>query len=441
MKRMELLKSILLSLLVVLSLLLTWNVWSYQPADDPYDESETTVENVSIASERSPDELIQPSRFLVHGEVAVSGTTDENNIATLTEQMDKWNIYNVQQNASFNEEEFKEIVHGPNRIEVLYPTEIPFGAYRDIVTFENSTLPEDTFDRIVIDVSGEDDTPFTLYFVNYDNRVVYEARVDATHLEALNNAIVSNAAATYSPYFAHEAGDRTIYLPVERREYLQYRYKMSVIDVNLFRRALFQDPDAVTMNQLGASRDQYVDQSNLMEVNRNHNTLSYVNPSAELSTVGRPGELFQKSRRFVNEHEGWVDDYHLYDLDGMQQEVTFRMHMAGMPVFNDRGAAEIYQNWGETRIHRYTRSLLTEQFPLPEDYDSVPLGSGYDAIEAIEKIEDYEPENLEDVRIGYYMTKDSNDNIYTFDPVWYYKYNGSWSRVPVIGGGDPVGLE
>ncbi|WP_166786769.1 YycH family regulatory protein [Jeotgalibacillus salarius] len=442
MKRMELLKTILLSTLVTLSLLLTWNVWSYQPASDPYDESETTVENVAIADERNSSELIQPSRFLVHGEVAVSGTSDETNINTLTSLMEEWNIYNVQQNYSFNEEEFQDIVHGSNRIEVLYPAEIPFSAYRDILNFENSSLPEDAFDRVVIDLSGQDDTPFTLYFVHYENRVIYEGRVDATHLEELNNQIVSGAATAYSPYFAHDTGERFIYLPVERREYLKYLYKMSTIDINLFRRALFQDPDAVTMNQFGASRDQYFDQSsNLMEVDRNNNTLSYVNPSAELSTVGRAGELFQKSRRFVNEHEGWVDTYYLYNLDAMDQEVTYRMHEQGLPVFNDNGAAEIYQEWGETRIHQYARSFLSKQVEIPVESDRVSIGSGYEAIEAIESIEDYEPERLQDVTVGYYMTKNSTDNTYTLDPVWYYKYNGSWARVPVIGGGDPVGLE
>ncbi|MFB1081545.1 YycH family regulatory protein [Jeotgalibacillus sp. JSM ZJ347] len=442
MKRMELLKSILLSLLVVLSLLLTWNVWSYQPASEPYDESQTTVENVSIAEERTTADLIQPSRFLVHGEVAVSGTTDENNIATLTSLMQEWNVYNIQQNFSFDEAEFKDIVHGSNRIELMYPADVPFTAYRDIITFENSSLPEDAFDRVVIDLSGQEDAPFTIYFVHYDNRVVYEGRVDATYLENLNNVVVSNAASTFTPYFAHEAGDRIIHLPVERREYIKYLYKMSTIDINLFRRALFQDPDAVTLNQFGAARDQYFDQSsNLMEVDRNHHTLSYVNPSAEMSTVGRSGELFQKSRRFVNEHEGWVDDYHLYELDAMNQQVDYKMHVQGLPVFNDNGAADIYQEWGETRIHQYVRSFLSIQVEFPNEDDTVSLGSGYDAIEAIESIEDYDPEKLQDVTVGYYMTKNSNDNTYTLDPVWYYKYNDSWARVPVIGGGDPVGLE
>lgn len=442
MKRMELLKSILLSLLVVLSLLLTWNVWSYQPASEPYDESETTVENVAIAEERTTRDLIQPSRFLVHGEVAVSGTSEENNINTLNALMQEWSIYNVQQNNTFDEEDFQGIVHGSNRIEVLYPAEIPFSAYRDIVTFENNTLPEDSFDRVVIDVSGEEDTPFTVYFVHYDNRVVYEGRVDSMHLEDLESVIVSNAPAIYTPLFAYETGERTIYLPIERREYIKYLYRMTTIDINLFRRALFQDPDAVEMNQFGASRDQYFDQSShLMEVDRNNSTLSYVNPSAELSTVGRAGDLFQKSRRFVNEHEGWVDTYYLYDLNAMDQEVTYRMHEQGLPVFNDNGAAEIYQEWGETRIHQYARSFLSKQVEIPVEPDTVSIGSGYDAIEAIESIEDFDPDRLQDITVGYYMTRNESDNTYILDPVWYYKYNDSWARVPVIGGGDPVGLE
>ena len=43
--------------------------------------------------------------------------------------------------------------------------------------------------------------------------------------------------------------------------------------------------------------------------NINTKRLSYVHPAAESENSGIPSELIQNTLNFVNEHDGWTDDY------------------------------------------------------------------------------------------------------------------------------------
>ncbi|WP_165967216.1 YycH family regulatory protein [Jeotgalibacillus sp. S-D1] len=438
----ELFKSILLSLLVVLSCLLTWNVWSYQPSYTEIENTTPTVD-VAIADAQDNSELIKPSRFLVHGEETVHGTTSENEVSKLLSIMEDWNFFNVRQNNSFNEQEFKRLVHGSNRLEILFPAQVPLSAYQDVFNFEVSQLPETTFDRIIVGFSEREEATFNVYFVSYDARIVHEAKVERDELAVLNQEIIANASGMYQSYFAYEAGeDRKIYLPKSVSDVIQYKYYMNRIDPQQFIDALFSDPNAVEVNSLGANEDQFFDKTSLMKVDRATNTLNYVNPSASDSLItGTPSDLLQKSRRFVNEHKGWTDPYRLYDLDIIDQQVTYRLHVQGLPVFNDNGAATIEQEWRDSRIYKYDRSFMSIALQLPTATRKASLPSGYDAIEALETLADFDPDLLEDMMIAYRMTKDSNtEELYTLEPMWFYLYNGSWQRVPWEGG-EPVGLE
>ncbi|WP_227395024.1 YycH family regulatory protein [Jeotgalibacillus aurantiacus] len=439
--RIELFKSILLTLLVVLSGLLTWNVWSYQPSTETF-EAPTTID-VAISEERDIDDLIKPLRFLVHEEEAVYGASASSEVETLLSQMSDWSIFSIRQNTSLNEEEFLNLVHGPNRIEVVFPVSVPFNTYRDVLRFEDSNLPQDSFNRIVIDVAARDESTFTVYFVHYENRVVYESRVDRDSLAAINRDIVLPAPEKYMAYARYDTGRRSIFVPANRLTPQQYGYRMERIDIELFRQALFSNPDDINYNSLASSREQYVDNSNLLEVNNNTNMISFVNLTSDEATVIDATELITNSRRFVNDHSGWTGDYYLANLDPMNQQVTYRMHIGGVPIFSEDGVSEINQEWGSTIIHKYSRSFLQTQFPLPTESATKTLQPGLDVISQIEsREENYEPELLEDVTPAYRMIRDSQNALtYTLDPSWYYKYDGVWKRVPEQGGGDPIGLE
>ncbi|WP_167578691.1 YycH family regulatory protein [Jeotgalibacillus proteolyticus] len=436
-------KSILLTLLVVLSGVLTWNVWTFQPTYDTIETAPTV--DVSIADERTNSELIKPSQFLVHGTENVRGTSSESEIDELLSTMYDWTFFSLRYNAALSDSDIKDLTHGQNRVEIIFPTSIPFSAYQNVFDFETSQIPDDVFDRVVIQLPQEGDVTFPVYFISYDTKQVYEARVDLDELPPLNDKIVSKAEEEYASYFPYSAGsEKTLYLPQGTTEVVQYKYYMNSISPQQFRDALFSDPNAVSVNSLNSTEDQYLHQSSLMRIDSSTNTLNYVNPSAaEFTTAGGPSELLQKSRRFVNDHAGWTDNYYLYRLDPSVQEVTYRLHVEGLPVFNDRGVphlAQMDQKWGDTRIFKYDRSLLSLHFEVPSTTQTTLLMTGYDVIETLESSDSFEPDLLQDVTVGYYISKDSSNDFYTLEPMWFYLYNGNWKRVP-IDGGDPVGLE
>ncbi|KIL53166.1 YycH family regulatory protein [Jeotgalibacillus campisalis] len=440
----ELFKSILLTLLVILSGLLTWNIWSYQPPLDAIEQPASTVD-IAIADERTNKELIKPSRFLVHGDETIRGTSSGNEMNEIGTLMQEWSLFNLRENTSLNEEEFEEVVHGSNRIEIIFPAQVPFTMYQDVLNFEVSQLPDATFDRMVVKMPERENTTFTVYFVSYDDRRVFEAKVEREEFESFNEATVENAEEKYPAHFEYRADNRLLYLPQASNEVLQYNYVMDEISELQFRNALFQDVNDVDVNSISSNKKQYFDQSSLMEVDDGAKVINYVNPSVGRSTIpAGPADLLQKSQRFINEHKGWTDTYYLYNLDIVSHRVTYRMHVQGLPVFNDKGKSNIAQidmQWGENRIYKYDRSFMEMQVQVPSNTQTASIASGYDVIEAIEEREDYDPALLQDVVVGYFMSEDTREeDLYTLEPMWFYLYNGSWQRVP-LDGGDPVGLE
>ncbi|MGD7045616.1 YycH family regulatory protein [Jeotgalibacillus proteolyticus] len=439
----ELFKSILLTLLVILSGLLTWNIWSYQPPLDPIDNPPSTVD-ISIADERTNRELIRPGRFLVHSDETIRGTSSLNELNELVALMEQWTLFNLRENTSLNEEEFEEVVHGSNRLEIIFPAQVPFTTYQDVLNFEVSQLPDATFDRVVVKMPEEENATFTVYFVSYDAKQVFEAKVDEEDFDPVNEAIIAEADEEYPVYFEYRAGNRVHYLPQASSEVLQYNHVMDELREVQFRNALFQDVNDVDLNSISSNKKQYFDQTSLMEVDEGVNIFNYVNPSVSRSAVpASPADLLQRSQRFVNEHKGWTDTYYLYNLDVASHRVSYRMHVQGLPVFNDKGQSNIAQidlQWGENRIYKYDRSLM-QQLQGPSTTQTASVASGYNVIEAIEDREDYDPALLQDVLVGYFMSiEPREEDLYTLEPMWFYLYDGSWQRVP-LDGGDPVGLE
>ncbi|WP_041086318.1 YycH family regulatory protein [Jeotgalibacillus soli] len=440
----ELFKSILLALLVVLSGVLTWNVWSYQPDYVIIERTETV--DISIAAEKDIQDLVKPNRILVHNGEEVYGTPSDIEINQLIDMMKGWTLFNVRNISSeVSEEEFKNLVHGPDRVEILFPTETPFETYREVLRFEDSNLPSATFDRIVVQLDEREGDTLNIYFVLYEDRIVHEAKVSDSVMVQFNREVIQPASQEFQRYFSYDAGgQRTLFLPSQSTNAIQYKYWMNFYDPGQFQDALFSDPSLVNRNPLGpnGNEEQYIDGSSLMKVDLVNRMLNYVNPSSETEIGAIPSDLIQKSRRFVNEHEGWTDDYRLFSINPEEQQITYRIHEQGHPVFNNEGIAQIDQEWGETRIYKYDRSFMGLDVRLPSQTETKALPTGDAVISNLEKQPNFDPALLEDVIIGYHMTRDiENSILYTLEPMWYYKYKGSWQQVPIEGGGNPVGLE
>ncbi len=262
--RYEKIKSIALTLLVGISIFLTWNLWTFQPS---YETIESTkAYNVSISDKKQEKTLIKPYKLFYHHGGQISGTSSENEMDKVTKAMSNWTLFDIKDVSNqYSQEELERLVHGEKKLEIVFPDNVPLSVYGKVLNFEEEKLPKTSFNQIIVDLNvGNPDTG-SIYFVSYGQgkKVVLEGRVDMNSVKSLEKTFVRNAIYNYESYFKQRLNDKkTLLLPDKAEDYISYRYYTELIKPEDFKRALFNDPNNV-IKDITESGETYTDDKEL----------------------------------------------------------------------------------------------------------------------------------------------------------------------------------
>lgn len=437
----ESIKSMILVVLILVSIIFTWNLWTYQPKFDLMDSS-NYVKEVTLREKKELQRIIQPDQILFHVNDQHFGTTSSDELNKMMKEIGKWSFYDVE-NHTEKVENMKELIHGNGKAEIIFPGEVPMDIYRNVLKFEEKKIPSFNFDRMIINVENASKEDGTVYFVSSEHQQVYISHVSPSLLTEFNRNFFKNAD-RLPRYFTFEAKDtRTIFIPEGKAEMMESKYLPVILNSEEFKEALFNDPRFVQRSLLQQG-EEYTDDSSKMTVRYDTNRLVYVNPTVETNYVENSYDLLMRSIDFINEHGGWTDTYRYVEKDEFSRSVTFRLYsMDGFPVFNERGMTEIQEVWGRDEINKYARPIISLELPLTTEMEKVTLPSGQEALAYIQKKKNFKPELLEALTLGYRMERDTDENkLVLLEPAWFYRYNHVWQQITNDDlGGLPGGLE
>lgn len=428
----ETIKSAILTILVFLSIFLTWNLWTYQPNYQTMQKSKTIAE-VTLSEKQEVKKIIRPDIAMFHEKGNNYGTMNSNNLDKFISDMSRWSFidFKYYTNKAGNIDQLEQ---GNGKVEIIFPAEVPIELYRNVLNFQQKKLPSLTFDRIIINIENG-----VVYFVSTANQQVYASHVSATFLNDFYRNFYTNAN-QYPRYFAyHPSSGRTIYLPENATEMTEYKYLPVTLNSDNFRDALFTDPSFVQKTAV-PNGEEYTNGLSMLNINDDNNQLLYVNPTSEGNYTENSYDLVKRSIDFVNDHGGWTDPYRYAGKDDAHHQVTFRLYsVEGYPVFNDDGISEINESWGPNDIYKYTRSNFSLDLPIKTEMQTVTRPSGYTILSYIQSRKNFKPELLEDVVLGYDMEKDlSESKLIVLEPAWYYQYDNMWYQVTMnqLGGNE-----
>ncbi|MBW8347974.1 hypothetical protein K0H71_00770 [Bacillus sp. IITD106] len=443
--RYETVKSIVLTVLVFLSIFLTWSLWTYKPK---YEFPDTKfVHKISIADQKDTAELIKPLKVLFHIDDEVYGTVLDEDINSILSQMSEWNIYNLGGARILDPEKIDELSHDGNMVEITYPDSVPFALYKGVLHFEGDVLPNASFDRIVIDLDGDEKSGSSISFISTSEGREYKSNVNAEKVAALLKSTREKKKA-YDEYTAielegSEGQKRTIYVTTKEKEMSVYQYPVEYFSPEKFKSALFRDPAKVKRDGLSAG-EQYTDDRSVMNVDYTTNMIEYINPGLEASTETSltNSDVLKRSIDFVNEHWGWTGNYRYFDMSVYEKKTVFQLFRNNFPVFNEQGMANILLYWGSEEIYRYKRPYFSNQLELKGRTEKVP--SGESVLNKLLEDPNFNVDTFETMLIGYKLSKVDSDNtsVINLEPSWYYLYGGSWIRFDLDDKrGDTGGLE
>lgn len=445
MKYVEHVKSIILFLLIFLSLGLTFTIWTFTPTF-PQIENKPATE-VALGVSKAVDEVVQPVKVLYHSEEETKGTINKQEIDVLMDVMKQWKIHDI---TTISEDtpiqELISFMHDPERAVVYFPGPVPFPVIDSIMNITDDSMPEASFDRLIVAWGEASETDFMLYFINSKSGRVYQGNVSATELERLENQVVATAFNDYPIYITSEdISTLPIYVPKGTSTLNTYRYLQEDIPEQKLVDGLFENSSSVTTTGDLLNREYSDDLDALMNFDENAKSVNFVQPQAETNDPAIPSELIFKTADFINTHSGWTNDYRYFGMEPLNQKINYHLYQDNLPVFSSTFETDLEVVWGVEaeleKVFRYKRPYYILE-SLGES-GSLELPSGAAVLYAIERM-DIDQKSVTDIVQGYSMMRDAKDpeRLINLQPVWYYKAAGIWTQLPAeVLGGDPRGLE
>ena len=439
--RYENIKSTILILLVLGSIVLTWNLWTYQPNYDTMENSNTVAE-VTVSEKQEVEKIIRPDQVLFHQKGENYGTSNANELDKIIKELGRWSFYDVK---SYNNKgvNIKELTHGNGNTEILFPGDVPIELYRSVLNFQDKKIPSFNFRRIIINVEDSEKENGIVYFVSSDYQQIYVSHISPANLAEFARNFYKNAT-RFQRYFSFEASEgRTIFLPEGETEMMAYKYLPVMLNSDEFKEALFSDPSFVQKSFVSQA-EEYTNGFSKMTVNYDTNMLLYVNPTTENHYNETSYDLVKRSIDFVNDHGGWTDPYRFVSQNELDHSVTFRLYSRdGYPVFSKSGSSEVREIWGRDKINKYIRPSLELKLPLTSEMQKVVLPSGQDVLKFLQSKKNFKPELLEQLTLGYQMERDSKEErLILLEPTWFYRYDKTWGQITLEDlGGSKHGLE
>lgn len=440
MKYIEQVKSVVLILLILFSLTLTFAIWTYSPVI-PTDEG-TTVD-ISIAEKKKIEDVIKPYRMIVSQEDGLKGTFVSKPIESVLDNMKDWEIQEIElANNKVELTQINDYINTPNRASFFFTADVPFEILGNILNFADQTFPDSSFNRLIIDWNENIPDQMIMYFINTSQQKLYTATADNLNISGFTNRMVKHAENMQVYNEIIKADNLSLYVSSMPENIISYTYSIKEIGTDKFKDALFNNPSLVRSNP-STSGQQYSDDSALMSVDFSYKILSYVHPASENENPMNAADLIQNSLRFVNEHNGWTDDYRYSRMNADSRQINYQLYFDGLPVFSRDTTTEISQKWGTDRVYQYLRPLYTLNVAIPFETREVKVASGQSIYNFLSTATDINLSNIDDIITVYYLSQSENQSShFTLEPAWYYLESGSWILIsPDLLGGEKFGLE
>lgn len=441
MKYIEQVKTTVLTVLVLLSIALTFFIWTYTPNYKPIEQSET--EEIVIGEKKEIDDILKPYKAIFHLNNEWKGTVSTDAMDELMTSFQQWEATNfIQIDTEIAVPELNDMMREDKRFTIFFMGEIPLQVFHSVMPFVDQELPEVTFNRIIVDWEKYESKELDLYFVSTENMYVYRSTVQLSSATRFYDKII-NLANEYGVYkeVEREAAP-SLFVIDEEVEAIKYTYYTDEIKPERFKNVLFADPNLVQRNVDSTQSEKYTDGMSLMTVDTSNKTLNYVYPAAESSTHIVPSKLLRFSFDFINEHGGITADYRYAWMNKDSHQIDYIHFLQGLPVVSYETSTRLSTTWGDNRAFRYKRPYYSLDMDITSEKEITALPSGQEIVRLIHSADNVVLSALDEVMVGYYLSKAEDQNLYILEPSWFYVRDGSWVRItPEMFGGAASGLE
>lgn len=417
----EIIKTYILTFLVLTSLLLTFALWNYQSNLEPlYGNSEFTNEVDLGGKEEMKRSLIQPNSIIFRNHDRYYSFTSPLESKKFYQETQDWLLSDFQVNGSTGRPT------NDYQIEFVFPHLLPAEIIRSLFNVnEEDQLPNWSFQRMFI-ILNEETSLLQVKFLSIDGQQEVKYNVNKS---GAFTALWSYFEDTENlrEYILLDDLDPPIYLPKDKVEIRTHSLAIKSIDETLLIDDLFNTPSLISSNFRGSY---YTDGQRRLGLLQEGRTMEFINPIHSTERQTSVIELLDLSMKNINEHKGWTNEFHLVDINLYNEVIRYRMFYEGYPIFSNNELTIIEQEWRNHDLYLYKRPLFSIS-NLPGGR-MLELPAGTEIISFLATHENYQISNVQDIQIGYKITNfDDSSYSLSLEPAWYMNYNGYWTEIRI----------
>ncbi|MDG5789431.1 two-component system activity regulator YycH [Evansella sp. AB-P1] len=431
----EHMKTIALWILIILSVVLTMQIWTFQPDYEIIPQSDY-FQSEAIGEERSIKESLKPNQIYIHEEDQSYWLNPTNySYDNILENLQGIRIDYLYQGA----DSYANSLYDVEGIELYFPNRFKIEWVETMldVNFDQD-ISLNTIDRFLLFVNDRSiNTEVSIRLISTSDQSFYQGNTNLSinQLKTLYNQFLHQIVAveTNSMIQRNNVYERN-YVPNESFELNEYSYFLERFTEDAFVQSLFSDPESVKHYSQGNQENAYTDGNRLLNIIENGDVLRYIHPSNNQRVRG-DRSILEASNDFINGHSGWTDDYRLdrWQEGSINDRAFYTLFVDGLPIMGSLDNASEHYSIQITRsgnqISEYVRPLFQlDENPFGTTIRTLPSFEIF--LDIIEEIETVQIERVEDITIGYYMRK-QGASLVIFEPAWFVKERGTWKHVAI----------
>jgi len=434
MKR-ETIKTIILSLLVLISLLFTFNIWGFQGNYEKVEDSQAQVSDKQPITNQTKllNEAVKPQQMFIHENGQHYLLNDTTLYSQLWDDMGRWEVKSLKDiSDKFDRQQFKNWLYAKNKdskLDLVFSDNIPIDVLQPLFKWSANSYEYNSFDRIVLPFN-EGRGMKKIYFVSFSKETVVEAVIESANYRNILSDIEKEKSQMHLYEDFAINSRRDVLLPVNRLKLSEKEYFTETISPTRFKKALFDDPQTVRQ-ETNLNRPVYTDGTSLLEIYSNNRQIKFQHRNLEPSTSYQNGELINKSFKYLNDTGSWTDDYQFFGLNENQQ-INFNLFMDQLPVVNSQnqpfGTTSIELRWANNDILDYKHpTYVLGANANPVSKKDKEIMSGEELIQFLQDNEEYDFDKIEQIFPAYEMVSvsEEQDPLVKLVPTWCIKINGT----------------
>ena len=420
-----LIRKIVLTFLIVLSLVLTVQLWRNPGGYVVQTDNKETPIVSSVTFDRQLAIVFGPTEVAEHTNQGTFVTKNSKVLDSLFPIFRNFEVNDIADPITLNSESYIDMVSQTGNIELIFSSSIPFGLYQDSFSFLPREYENRTFNRMYLSVNN----PGVIYFYNTRSMLFYEAEMSNVDMDLLTTVLEENKSSQIEVESV-SVKEHITYLPVDTLELPVLNYLVEEQPNSLFIERLFDDTSEIqTIINDNVSR--YYDYFSELSIDNQKDILTYTRPQVGNDNISLSNRALTSFNKLI-QYEHWPNELYFYGYSSVTNEVEFRRYIKGYPIFGTPDYGGTFISVSDNNVAGLEMPTVVAQTPI-SDQETKKVLHSMDELTALLTSAGHSLNDVDDIKVGYtWNYSDESNQVVTLEPSWYIKVNGNWMSIQTL---------